>query len=202
MSHRSLDQNGFSITELLVVIIGVAIISMVIFSFFGSTTNQFFKLQADGIAYNEITNNSQRIASVVRGIKFIETAEADRIVGYSYFAPNEQYTSKITYDLTNTNTLLRATVVPMTADYPTGTLLTAQTKVVPIVNSFYKKSGVDTFEYLDANGTKIPLPIDSTSINAIRSVRINLNVKPYGTNSTNINSTTLTVNLRNKKTNL
>lgn len=195
-------QKGFTITELIMVTVTAGILVTAIVGFFNGNINQYFKLQADGLAYSEITQNSQRLARVVRGIKNIELAEANKIVGYSYFAPSEQFTSKVTYQLVNANTQMQATVVPMTADYPLGTLKTGETRQVTVIDNFYKKTGVNTFEYLDASGNTMPFPIDSSNINSIKSVRIKLNVKGYGSASNSVISNELVVNLRNRKTNL
>lgn len=199
---RSNNQKGFTVTELIMVVATAALLVAALVGFFNGNINQYFKLQADGLAYSEITQNSQRIAKVIRGLKYIEAAEPDRLVGYSYFAPSEQYTSKITYELVDNSTKMQATVIPMTADYPLGSLISGQTRTVSVVNNFYKKTGVNTFEYLDASGNTMAFPIDSSMINSIKSVRIKLNVKGYQTNSSNVISNELVVNLRNRKTNL
>ena len=199
---RSNNQKGFTVTELIMVVATAALLVAALVGFFNGNINQYFKLQADGLAYSEITQNSQRIAKVIRGLKYIEVAEPDRLVGYSYFAPSEQYTSKITYELVDNSTKIQATVIPMTADYPLGSLISGQTRTVSVVNNFYKKTGVNTFEYLDASGNTMAFPIDSSMINSIKSVRIKLNVKGYQTNSSNVISNELVVNLRNRKTNL
>lgn len=199
---RSNNQKGFTVTELIMVVATAALLVAALVGFFNGNINQYFKLQADGLAYSEITQNSQRIAKVIRGLKYIEVAEPDRLVGYSYFAPSEQYTSKITYELVDNSTKMQATVIPMTADYPLGSLISGQTRTVSVVNNFYKKTGVNTFEYLDASGNTMAFPIDSSMINSIKSVRIKLNVKGYQTNSSNVISNELVVNLRNRKTNL
>ena len=202
MSSLKSNQTGFTITELVMVTVVAGILVTAIVGFFNGNINQYFKLQADGLAYSEITQNSQRLARVVRGLKYIEVAEPDKIVGYSYFAPSEQYTSKITYELINANTRMQATVIPMTADYPLGSLQTTNTRQVNVIKKFYKKTGVNTFEYLDASGNTMPFPIDSNNINSIKSVRIKLNVKSYGSASDSVISNELVVNLRNRKTNL
>ena len=199
---RSNNQKGFTVTELIMVVATAALLVAALVGFFNGNINQYFKLQADGLAYSEITQNSQRIAKVIRGLKYIEVAEPDRLVGYSYFAPSEQYTSKITYELVDNSTKMQATVIPMTADYPLGSLISGQTRTVSVVNNFYKKTGVNSFEYLDASGNTMAFPIDSSMINSIKSVRIKLNVKGYQTNSSNVISNELVVNLRNRKTNL
>ena len=199
---RSNNQKGFTVTELIMVVATAALLVAALVGFFNGNINQYFKLQADGLAYSEITQNSQRIAKVIRGLKYIEAAEPDRLVGYSYFAPSEQYTSKITYELVDHSTKIQATVIPMTADYPLGSLISGQTRTVSVVNNFYKKTGVNSFEYLDASGNTMAFPIDSSMINSIKSVRIKLNVKGYQTNSSNVISNELVVNLRNRKTNL
>ena len=85
MSSLKSNQTGFTITELVMVTVVAGILVTAIVGFFNGNINQYFKLQADGLAYSEITQNSQRLARVVRGLKYIEVAEPDKIVGYYYF---------------------------------------------------------------------------------------------------------------------
>ncbi len=198
LPHR-LRSDGFSVTELVFVIVGIGIMATLIFSFFSGSINQYFKLQADSYAFSEISTNSQRIARVLRGSYTITDAQADTVTMYSYFAPQETYTSVIKYYLSNDQKKLMADVRAMTANPPIG-VPTGPTKTVTVMNSFYKAPGVSTFEYLDLTGSVLTPPI--SDLNNIKSIRIQLSTKPYDSASSNVTSTNLTVNLRNRKTNL
>ncbi len=182
--------NGFSITELIFVMIGIGIMASIIFVFFSGSINQYYKLQADSYAFSEISTNSQRIARVLRGSYTITDAQADTITMYSYFAPQETYTSVIKYYLSTDQKKLMADVRAMTANPPIG-VPTGPTKTVTVMNSYYKASGVNTFEYLDLSGNVLTLPI--ADLNNIKSIRIQLSTKPYDSASSNVTTTKLTV---------
>jgi hypothetical protein len=158
------------------------------------------RLQADGLAHSKLADGSFRITKVVRGMNYIETANSDTITAYSYFAPNDQYTSKIRYYLNGTQDKLLAEVTPMTADYPTGTLITAQTKTVTIIDKFYKIPGVPTFVYFDANYDELTSPV--TDLQSIKNITVQLQVKKYESNADDYVSSKVTVSLRNRKSNL
>jgi prepilin-type N-terminal cleavage/methylation domain-containing protein len=200
MLHRK-NQAGFTITELLVVIVVGGFLLAGLVGFFNGNINQYFKLQSDGMAYSEITNNSQRIARVLRGIKSFDIADANTITAYTYFAPQEDFTSQIKYYISNDGKQLLADVTPMTADFPIGTLDTSKKRTgIVIIDSFYQQPGVPLFAYTDSAGNSLTTPV--SNLNSIKSVVINLSVKPYQGASNKVISTQLSVSLRNRKTNL
>ena len=201
MSHNRNHQSGFTITELLIVIVITGLLISAIVGFFNGNINQYFKLQADGLAYSGITANSQRIARVLRGIKSFDVADANTITAYTYFAPQETYTSQIKYYISGNGKQLLADVTPMTADYPIGTLITGQKRSgIVIIDNYYQQPGKTLFSYKDSAGNDLTTPV--TNLNSIKNVIINLAVKPYQSASSNVTSTQLTVSLRNRKTNL
>lgn len=186
--------------ELIVVITVGGILIAAIVVFFNGNINQYFKLQSEGLAYSEVTSNSQRIARVLRGIKNIQTAEANSITAYTYFSNQSTYTSQVKYYLSNDNKQLLADVTPMDADYPIGNLITSQKYTVVVIDNFYQQTGIDIFSYADAAGNNLLVPVSNP--NVIKAVSINLSVKPYNSASNKVISTKLSVSLRNRKTNL
>lgn len=193
-------QSGLTITELLFVMIASSILLITLYTFTSTSINDFMKLQADGLAHNKLSENSSRITRVIRGVNQIEVAEADSITAYSYFAPDDRYTSKIRYYLNNDQNKLLADVTPMTADYPIGSLLTNQTRTVTIIDGFRKVSGKDTFTYYDNDFTQIASPVVEKQI--IKNITLQLFVKKYNTENSDYVSTISSVNLRNRKSNL
>ena len=187
-------------TELIVVMSIMSILLVTVYIFTSSSISSFMRLQAEGLARSTLAEGSFRITKVVRGINYIEAANADTLTAYSYFAPDDQYTSKIRYYLNPSQTKLLADVTPMTADYPVGALITAQTKTITVVNNFYKISGQPTFKYYDANYTELVGPV--SDLPSIKNITVRLFVKKYESNATDYVSTEVTVSLRNRKSNL
>lgn len=186
--------------ELIVVITVGGILVAAVVVFFNGNINQYFKLQSEGLAYSEITSNSQRIARVLRGIKNIQIAEANSITAYAYFSTQSTYTSQVKYYLSTDSRQLLADVTPMDADYPIGNLITSQKYTVVVIDNFYVQNGVSLFKYNDSVGNELSAPVSNP--NVIKNITINLAVKPYNSASNKVISTELSVSLRNRKTNL
>lgn len=193
------DQSGFTLTEIMIVMIIGALVITGVFSFFGSSINQYFRLQQESFAFADVAANSQRIASVMRGSTDIVSASANSITVYSYFSPYDQYASLITYYPDGTGTKLLADVTRLTANPPIGTVISGSLKTFTIIDNFYLPNGGSTFEYLNSAGGVLTQPI--TDMRTIKGIRINLASKPIAP-STQITKMTVDVSLRNRKTNL
>jgi prepilin-type N-terminal cleavage/methylation domain-containing protein len=194
------DKRGLTLTELIVVMMVMSGLLITVYVFTSSTISSFMQLQAESLARSKLAEGSYRVTKVIRSINYIETANSDTITAYSYFAPNDQYTSKIRYYLNGSQDKLLAEVTPMTADYPIGTLLSGQTKNVTIIDNFVKLATEPTFKYYDSNLTELPSPVSDVS--SIKNISVNLFVKRFKEVPTKYVSTEVTVNLRNRKTNL
>src|SRR4051812_19238594 len=114
---------GFSVTELLIVIAIASILSMASFTFFNTSLSQYLSLQKEGTSLTFLASQSQRVATVLRGITDITEVSSDDITCYSYFYPRDSFVSLIHYYKVNSNTQLLADVTPMSANPPIGTLL-------------------------------------------------------------------------------
>ncbi len=200
MSHRKFYSGGFTIIELLITIVVIGVVSTAMYTMFVSSINQFFGLQQDSMRFGDLALQSQRVASILRGLTDITEATDDDITVYAYFSPNDNYVSFIHYYKANGNTVMLADVTPMSANPPIGTPLTANKKTYTIMNPFYADPNVKTFVYLDSAGTTIPTPI--TDLQTIKGIQVNLAV-PSDTPVASGNQTiSLQVSLRNRKTNL
>ena len=174
--HR---QPGFTLVEVLISLFVGALVMIGIFSFFGSSLNEYFRMQQESVAFADVAANSQRVAKVIRGTTDITSASNNSVTLYSYFSPYDTYVSLITYYPNNTNTKLLADVTKMTANPPTGTQISGSTQTFTIIDSFYLPSGTNTFEYLDSAGATLSMPI--SDLRTIKGVRVNLADKPSGT---------------------
>jgi prepilin-type N-terminal cleavage/methylation domain-containing protein len=191
---------GYTIVELLLVISLIGIVSTIIYTFFVTSFNQYFALQQDGMLFGDLAAQSQRIAMVTRGLTDITAASSSEITMYSYFSPNDQYVSQIRYYKNAGGTSLMADVTPMTANPPTGTLITAQKKTYTVVSPFYTLTGVNTFVYFDGNNNQMSLPI--TDLHTIQQIQVNLAAPTKAPSSTGYDQISVQVSLRNRKINL
>ncbi len=195
MSRR--DRRGFSLVELLVVITLVGIIFATFGSFFTNYLILYSKYQEDSMNFGEMAQQSQRIGQVLRGLTDIVAESNNDLTVYAYFAPSDAYVSEVRYYLDGTGKKLMADVTPMSANPPNGALLTAKKKTYTIISNYYQAPGINLFNYYDANGALMTLPIADE--HSILQIQVNL-AEPASHNSTQ--SLNVMVSLRNRKTNL
>ena len=199
MSRRNL-QSGFSLVELMIVIVMVGVVSTTTYTFFVTSFNQYLALQTEGMVDADLALQSQRIASVLRGVTDITAATNADVTLTAYFSPSDAYVSQIKYYKNGPGNKLLADVTPYTANPPTGTLITASKQTYTIVDPFITLSGVNTFEYLDSAGTAMTVPI--ADLHTVKGVRVNLASPVKSPTSTGNSAMNIQVSLRNRKTNL
>ena len=197
MSRRNA---GFGVAELVITLAVVATLIVIAYPFFSTTLRQFFTLEQEGLMFGQLSMQSQRVAKVLRGATDVTQATNDEVTVYAYFAPNDAYVSLIHYYKTNGGTKLKADVTPMSANPPAGTLLTAQQRTVTIIDNFYSSASIKTFEYLDAAGATLTLPI--ADLHTIKGMRVQLAVPITLPSQSGNDRITTEVSLRNRKTNL
>lgn len=197
MSRRNA---GFSIAELVIGLSILGILIVIVYPFFNVTLRQYLTLQQEGLMFGQLSIQSQRIAKVLRGATDITQATNSDITVYAYFAPNDTYVSLIHYYKNGAGTKMFADVTPMTANPPTGTPITAQTHTVTIIDNFYSSASVNTFEYLDAAGNTLSMPI--ADLHTIKGIRVSLAVPITLPSQSGNDTITSQVSLRNRKTNL
>lgn len=172
------------------------LIAIMFYTFFKTNLFTYLDLQKDASSLTDLAGESQRIASVVRGTTGITSAGANDLVMYAYFYPTDTYVSQVHYYISNSQLL--ADVTPMSANPPTGTLLTAQKQTYTIIGYFSEPAGTNLFTYLDASNTVLAAPV--SDVNTIKGITVTL-ATPNSV-GTSRQTMTLTVSLRNKKTNL
>ena len=197
MLRRKFNQSGFTLIELLIVLVLTLIISVAFYTFFKTNLFTYLDLQKDASGFTDLAWQSQRVANVVRGLTDIQSAGDNDLVIYSYFFPSDTYVSKVHYYLSPTGTTLYADVTPMTANPPIGTPITADLKTYTVISSFEQTTGQNLFNYLDASGTTLGLPI--SDLHTVKGIRVNLGTASTGQAN---QAMTLSVSLRNRKTNL
>lgn len=203
MFHRSnlqTNQRGFTLFEMMVTLALLAGVTVVFYASFNTLVFQYFKMQKSGTQFSNLAVSTQRVANVLRGTTdFVSLGDNDVTV-YAYFSPNDTYVSQIRYYLNASNTTLLADVTLMTANPPSGALITSSTKTYTIVENYYKAAGVNLFTYLDANGNALTLPLSDQHI--IKGIKIVLAVPKTDPGQSGSQSLALNVSLRNRKTNL
>lgn len=191
-------QGGYTLVELVVVMTLTLVLSVAFYSFFKTNLFTYLNLQKDASSFTGLAYQSQRLATVVRGATSIVSIADNDLVIYAYFYPSDVYVSIVHYYLNATSTILYADVTPMSANPPIGTPITASKKTYTIISNYKQIAGIKLFEYLDDTGTTMTLPI--ADLHTIKGITINLAV-PTAIGGGN-ESTTLQVNLRNRKNNL
>lgn len=194
------SQSGFTLFEMLIVISLLAIIVAIFYGSFNTLVFQYFRLQKTGTQATELSVSTQRIANVLRGTTDFISVDDNDVTVYAYFSPSNSYVSQVRYYLSGDEKSLLADVVPMTANPPAGTPLTAQKKTYTIVENYYKDPGTDLFAYLDASGNTLTLPIADQHV--IKGIKIVLAVPKTDAASPGSQTVSMNVSLRNRKTNL
>lgn len=197
MSYRK-DQTGFSLVELLVVISLVGILFASFGVFFSGYLKLYSSYQSDASNFSELAQQSQRISKVLRGIVDITVVDSNDLTAYAYFSPGDTYTSVVRYYLANGDTKLMVDVTPMTANPPIGTPITASKRTYTIITNYYKKPGVNLFDYYDSAGTQLTPPVANQHIIST----INVNLYEPVSHSANGQQMSTSVSLRNRKVNL
>lgn len=198
--RRHRNQSGFTIIEVIIALVLSGLVATLIFTFFGTTINQYFALQADGLSFGGLSAQSQRVAAVTRGLTEVADAKDDELTMYAYFSPRDSTISMVRYYKSTDGTKLLADVTPMTANLPSGTPITADKKTYTIIDPFYTPAGVKTFEYFDSGGTQITTPV--TDKNTIQQIKITLASPSKAPTSSGYNLISVQVSLRNRKINL
>lgn len=178
----------------------VTVLSVVFYTGFNTSFREYLYLQKTGTQFAEMATSAQRLANVLRGSTDIITVDNNDLTVYAYFYPSDQYVSQVRYYLNSTNTVLYADVTPMSTNPPAGTPVTANKKTYTIISNYYKATGTDLFTFLDSSGATLTLPVSDQHI--IKGIKVNLVVPGADGAGTTNKTITLTVGLRNRKTNL
>ena len=207
MSHKfSKNQKGYTITEIIIVILFIGILIPAMFTFFDGVMSGYIRLQEEGLSFSQLSGDSQKVNNVIRGlVDFKSTASEltnnpNELKLYAYFSPNDDKASLVRIYLSDNNTKLKVDVTPRTADYPYGTEVTDPNLVkhYTVVENFDKKKNL--FEFLDENNNTITMN-SSTPMNSIKNIKINLAAKKSKNSSESIDMSSI-INLRNRKNNL
>jgi hypothetical protein len=178
----------------------IGIIVTMAYTFFNTSFNQYISLQAQGSTFTDLSLQTQRLATVLRGTTDIISVSADSIECYAYFAPSDTYVSKIKYYKTADKKQLLADVTRMTSNPPTGTPIAGSLTTHTIISNFYQVTGVNTFNYLDASGNTLALPI--ADLRTIKGMQVTLTAPGSKQSANSYQTMSLQVSLRNRKTNL
>lgn len=196
---RTMNQ-GFTLVELLVTMVLIAVVSSVFMVIFRATLFNSLSMQTDASQAVDLSAQSQRISMVLRGVTSVTNATATDLVVTSYFYPSDTYVSLLHYYITTDakgNKKLVADLTPYSANPPLGTPITSQKRTFTIIDNYYSGSSAPLFTYLDTGNTILSLPI--TDLQTIKSIKVTLAGKTAN-GSNQVLSTQ--VSLRNRKTNL
>ena len=188
-------KNGFTLIEVVLTMAISSIIAISLYSFFSGSMTKYFAMQEDSSNFATLSTQIQRIAKVLRGTTDVRSAASTDLTVYAYFSPRDSIPSQIRYYVSGTQLL--ADVTPLSAAPPTGTPVTAQKKTYTIIYKLYSTTSV--FTYLDSAGNTLT---SLTNLRDVKGIKTTLSVPPQRGTSTKQTTISLSVSLRNRKTNL
>ncbi|HVQ44044.1 MAG TPA: prepilin-type N-terminal cleavage/methylation domain-containing protein [Candidatus Saccharimonadia bacterium] len=194
--RKRLDQGGYSLIELLVVMTLTAMIAvpLVMFSYKGLTSYAFLQAQSD--TSTELSTLSARIGKVLRGTTGVLSAQPNTVTVYGYFSPADTVIKKIRYYISGNNLVIGVTD-PDSAAIP-ATYNNNPEK--PTITRVDLAMGSNTmFTYYDDAGNVLS-PGFATS--QVRAIGIYVAANPKAKQLSVPVSLTTRVTLRNFKTNL
>ena len=190
------NKNGFTIVELLVVIVVSSLLMAVLSNFFINSYQAYLNLHENALRSSEVSSALQRIAKVVRGSNTILEANPDSFTAYAYFTPRDTTLSKIHYFYDNASKSIMAGVTPATGSPPTYTYSPANEKTFKVIGSVNNNT---IFEYL--NDSWENTTFSASELKDIKGVRLTISTNQLDDNRAPIVVDTA-VSLRNRKTNL
>jgi prepilin-type N-terminal cleavage/methylation domain-containing protein len=172
------NQKGFSLIEMMVVVIILGIIVLALVTFFTGGAKSWVAGQSQLVAQRNARQAIDRMVKEIREGKNVTSgSEISVTVSVPHFDVNGNIDSynNVTYDLYEATTIRRNTI--------------------PLIDNVLKISGEDIFEYYDSSGIKYDTP-DIDSLPIISKIHINLKADVDRDSNPDITLNT-DVNLRN-----
>lgn len=188
----SKNNKGFTITELIVVMSLIAIISGFVYIFFSQSIINFLRLQSANITVVDRTRALNRMMQVVRGITNISDAQANSLTATTYFSPTDTVPSRVTYSYDASTKELTVKTILADGASPNYTYNIANQKTSVVLYGLQLQESL--FAYYNRTGSIAV--IDGSDYSSIASVNITINSVVEGNPGPTELSTT--VLLRNK----
>jgi prepilin-type N-terminal cleavage/methylation domain-containing protein len=186
---------GFSLLELLVVIVITGLIALPLSTFFINGLKSYNFVQAQSDTSLELETLADRVTRVVRGAISIDTAAPNSLIVYGYFSPQDTVIKKIRYFVVGTN--LNIGVTPPGGTAPNYTYTGAEKITTSRIDLVMGSNTL--FTYYDDVGNKLTgafLPAQVKEIGLYIGANPNAKQVPVPI------SISTKVTLRNLKTNL
>lgn len=187
---------GFTLVELLTVMVILGLISGLIYGFYNGVIGNFLRLQTVSFLVAEETRTIARMSKVLRGTTKIEDASTNTVTVLTYFSPTDTKLSKVTYLYNPTAKQLTVSRILASGVAPNYTYKEADRKTIVLLRDLELKSHL--FSYEDSSGSSGPF--EAETFKDIQVVVIDINANFKG----NVAPTELKtlVMLRNKRGNL
>lgn len=173
-SSRTAEQ-GFTITELLVVMVVIGIISGLVYVFFSRSLIDFIRVQAANITAVDQSYTIGRIEQVLRGVNKVEDAQANTLTVYTYFSPTDTTPSKVVYTYDAASKQLRVSHILASGTAPDYTYNAANAVNRVILSGLVQTKPL--FSYADRLGGVGPFDTSTYSDIATITVTIDGTVK-------------------------
>lgn len=191
------SENGFTLVELMVVIVILSTTSILFANFFIQGYQGYLSLQGRALQDNDVSNSLQRVSRVLRGMNSISIATSSEIEGFTYFTPRDALLSKVRYYYDSSDNKIKVAVIPASGTAPNYTYNVSDQKIINIAEGIDGSKAI--FEYLNsANNVQV---FTAANFKEIKGIKISLKQLPTSYNQNPISLST-SVTLRNRKSNL
>lgn len=168
--RRQGDEEGFTITELLVVMVVIGIVSGFIYVFFSRSLVDFMRVQAANITAVDQSYAVGRIEQVLRGVNKVEDAQANTLTVYTYFSPTDTVPSKVTYTYDATSKKLQVSHILASGTAPNYTYNSSNAINRVILSGLVQTKAL--FSYADKLGGTGPF--DSSTYSSIATITVTI----------------------------
>ena len=190
------NQNGFTLLELLMVVVITSMMIVAIGTFSVNIINNYQYSEAQVGSSNDILNIMDRMTKVVRGTTKLVTTGSTSLTFYGYFSPRDSVPDLITYSVSATS--LQSSDTVATGTGPNYTYDTSGAVVRTLATNLAVGS-TPIFTYYDDLGN---LLTGAFSASQVKQIGIYVAVNPHPARVPIAISNQTRVTLRNMKTNL
>lgn len=190
------NQAGYTVLELLIVIIITSAISIPLTMFALNGLKSYNRLEAQSDTSVELNTLAGRVTKVVRGATTIDTAGSNSLILFGYFSPQDTVIKKIRYYISGTTLFIGVT--PPSGTAPNYTYDSANEKITSTRVDLAMGAN-PLFTYYDDVGNQLT---GSFTVGQVKQVGLYLAANPNTKTLSVPISLSTKVTLRNQKVNL
>ncbi|MFI5240161.1 MAG: type II secretion system protein J [Candidatus Saccharimonadia bacterium] len=195
MSRLS-QQHGYTLLELIIVVVITSMLTLVLGTFLVNSLNTFQYATAQTNSANDVLGILDRVGKVVRGATKVVSTGTSSLTIYGYFSPRDSVPDQITYAVSGTT--FQSTDIPASGTGPNYTYNAANGTTKTLTSNLAVGS-TPIFTYYDDLGNQLT---GSFTTGQVKQIGIYIAVNPQPARVPIAIGNQIRVSLRNMKTNL